>query len=666
MRKRRVFSRVPKKAVALAASAVMVTGALLTVSPTLAQADATEVLQLPCPGGALSSGATSWTASDYTTNVFATKPNTGAYPAGWPWTPPGVSNLPQSAYSGYSLYNTIRATGAQSSYYANNKFGEGIGVALIDSGVAPVSGLDSGNVIQGPDLSFEAQSGYAHNDTYGHGTAMASIIAGRDSAAAPYGYADAMSFTGIAPGAKVISLKVADTTGAVDVTQVIAAIDWVVQHRNDPGLNIRVLNLSYGVQALDSTNVDRLTTAVEAAWKNGIVVVVADGNNGANTLGVKADAGLNFPAAAKSVIAVGSYDDGGNFNTWVDDTIPNYSSSSSSSNKRNPDIMAPGQHVLALHDLGASMDDEIAQDCANAVSPGVEAIAPGLWNAIQPIVATSTPAQWAGIPILSTPWKSPITGPNDRFVRGSGTSEAAALTSGAVALMLSKNPSLTNNQVKDILMRSAWNAWGSAAGAQYRGAGELRLDSAYGMTSTATQTYQLPDGSGTFDDARGVYTPPPSTYIEGTLPANLVAANGIALKGNNDIFGNPISASLYSNEVYGVAWRSWGLSGGAQYEAWVGDPALKLGTGFVSDPVFGHVWASYAWPATDWAGQSFTTIDNAADPLTGHTWRGNRWSGNRWSTDSLQGNRWSGNRWSTSALQGNRWSGNSWRDASWG
>ena len=107
--------------------------------------------------------------------------------------------------------------------------GRGVGVALVDTGVVPVKGLTSGNIVNGPDLSFESQSeDYRYLDTFGHGTHMAGIIAGNDPATLL-----GERFQGIAPGARLTSLKVGTTDGAVDVSQVIAAIDWVVAHRND-------------------------------------------------------------------------------------------------------------------------------------------------------------------------------------------------------------------------------------------------------------------------------------------------------------------------------------------------------------------------------------------------------------------------------------------------
>jgi serine protease AprX len=146
-------------------------------------------------------------------------------------------------------------------------------VAVIDSGIAPVAGLNGpGQVVNGPDLSFDSQDpDLRHLDGYGHGTHMAGIIAGRDGS----------YFSGVAPGATLINMKVAAADGATDVSQVIAAIDWVVEHRNDPGLNIRVLNLSFGTTAMQSYQLDPLAYAVEVAWRKGIVVVVSAGNDGA-------------------------------------------------------------------------------------------------------------------------------------------------------------------------------------------------------------------------------------------------------------------------------------------------------------------------------------------------------------------------------------------------
>ena len=177
-----------------------------------------------------------------------------------------------------SMWHVAEATGAHDAQKAGYT-GRGIGVALIDTGVTEVPGLDTGNVRHGPDLSFDSQDPeLAHKDAYGHGTHLASIIAGREAVGTATSYTSPSAFNGMAPNAELISVKVGANDGAVDVTQVIAAIDWVVEHRTE--LNIRVLNLSYGTDSVQDPLVDPLTFAVERAWKAGIVVVVAGGNDG--------------------------------------------------------------------------------------------------------------------------------------------------------------------------------------------------------------------------------------------------------------------------------------------------------------------------------------------------------------------------------------------------
>ncbi|MBK5268109.1 MAG: S8 family serine peptidase, partial [Acidimicrobiia bacterium] len=181
--------------------------------------------------------------------------------------------------------NRINEKVIQSNWYWKNGYtGAGIGVAIIDSGVTPVDGLTvPGKIVNGADLSFDSQTaGLEYLDLYGHGTHLAGIIGGRDDAApAIPGTRDLQTnFVGVAPGATILNVKVANGAGAADVSQVIAGIDWVVQHRNDQGMNIRVLNLSFGTDGIQDYVLDPLAYAVEVAWRQGIVVVVSAGNDG--------------------------------------------------------------------------------------------------------------------------------------------------------------------------------------------------------------------------------------------------------------------------------------------------------------------------------------------------------------------------------------------------
>ena len=142
---------------------------------------------------------------------------------------------------------------------ANRNFtGQGVGVALLDSGVNPVSGLDGpGKLTYGPDLSIESNGVLAYQDTFGHGTFMAGIIAGRRATnpSSDLPSAPASVQLGVAPDAKLLSIKLATTDGSTDVSQVIAALDWVTEHPIMPdGTRVRVINLSYGTDSGRATS----------------------------------------------------------------------------------------------------------------------------------------------------------------------------------------------------------------------------------------------------------------------------------------------------------------------------------------------------------------------------------------------------------------------------
>ena len=460
-----------------------------------------------------------------------------------------------------SLVSTAAYLGAASWWNAGYT-GQGVDVAVIDSGVAPVPGLDApGKVIYGPDLSLESQApNLTSYDTYGHGTFMAGLIAGDD------GVADATAYHGIAPDARIVSLKVATADGGADVTQVIAAIDWVVQHAHDPGMNIRVLNLSYGTNSTQSYVADPLAYAVEQAWKHGIVVVASAGNTGYQR-GVGAP-GLADPAYDPYVIAVGATDAEGTTSTKDDLVAPFSASSTGLSGAKNPDFVAPGSHLQGLRVPNSYID----------------------LNHPEGII-------------------------DSRFVRGSGTSEAAAIASGAVALVLQRYPSLTPDMVKKYFASNAFKLPGTDDKGQ--GAGEIRL----GQMLTHTppnyiQKFTNSTGTGQIEAARG---------------QDHLTRDGVTLTGERDIFGQPVdTAQLARDEAAGTAW-----SGGE----WNGSP-----------------WTGSTWSGSTWSGSTWS----------GSTWSGSTWSGSTWSGSTWSGSTWSGSTWSGSSWSGSTWSGSTWSSASWG
>ncbi len=460
-----------------------------------------------------------------------------------------------------SMFTTTLYTGAQAWWNAGYT-GAGVDVAVIDTGISPVEGLNTpGKVIYGPDLSFESQAGNLTNlDTMGHGTFMAGLIAGRDSSmTTPYADNPASQYRGMAPDARIVSLKVGVSDGGVDVSQVVAAIDWVVQHRHDDGMNIRVINLSYGTNSSQDATIDPLSYAAEQAWKKGIVVVAAGGNAGFQSHMNNAPALAN-PANDRYLLAVGSTDSRGTA-TMADDAVAGFSPWPKRGATRSVDLVAPGVHLQGLRVPNSYIDMHY-----------------------------------------------PDAQLGDRYFRGSGTSESAAIVSGAVALVLQRYPAATPDQVKKLLMTTGYDIDGKA---QQLGGGELSLSGALGAALVnSTQTWPSSLGVGSLERARG---------------SDHLTMGGVVLSGEIDIFGHPFdSAAMAALEAAEASWS-------------------------------GGTWNGNSWSGNSWSGNSWS----------GNSWSGNSWSGNSWSGNSWSGNSWSGNSWSGNSWSGNSWSGNSWSSSGW-
>jgi serine protease AprX len=475
----------------------------------------------------------------------------------------------------YSMYDTTLFTGAQA-WWDAGETGEGITVAVIDTGVSPVPALSgSGKVLYGPDLSLDSQNPLLANlDSNGHGTFMAGLIAGRDpSLAAPYSSQPATVYRGIAPDAQILSVKVGATDGEVDVTQVIAAIDWVVQHRHDHGMNIRVISLSYGTNSTQSYLIDPLAYAAEQATKAGVVVVAAAGNTGFQQ-GAGAP-GVADPAMDPFVIAVGGFDTMGSYGN-NDDRLGDYSASSAGCPApacKGPDILAAGSHLQGLRDRGSYLD-----------------------------------------------LNHPEGRLSDVYFRGSGTSQATALMAGTIALILQKYPDMTPADVKAFLQAGADKIAGIPDSAQ--GAGEVDLfnlldDAALKGT---TVPYAASTGTGTIEGSRGT---------------EHLIANNVVLDGEKDIFGAPIdTTSLAAAEATQSSWNG-GIWNG---NSWSGNSWSA--SSWSASSWSASSWSGNSWSASSWSGNSWSGSSWSGNSWSSNSWSSNSWSSNSWSGGSWQGATW--------------------------
>jgi serine protease AprX len=221
--------------------------------------------------------------------------------------------------------------------------GAGVGVAVIDSGVANMPEL-RGRIIASRDFTDDRGPGL---DQFGHGTHVAGIIAA--------GGVNRFDETrGVAPGANIISLKVLDAQGKGTAADVIQAIDWARHNRRR--YNIRVINLSLGGAVTQGWRDDPICQAVERAYRDGMIVVVSAGNFGKTSDGRPIAGGITTPGISPFAITAGALDTKGT--PWrSDDEVASFSSKGPTLFDRlmKPDLAAPGRKILGLAAPGSTI-----------------------------------------------------------------------------------------------------------------------------------------------------------------------------------------------------------------------------------------------------------------------------------------------------------------------
>lgn len=282
--------------------------------------------------------------------------------------------------------------------------GAGVTVAVLDSGVTSRPEIATNLVPLNVNESTTTTA-----DPHGHGTHVIGIIKGRDNAG---------TYIGVAPDARVVSVKIGDDTGAAHDADLLRGLEWCYVNR--AAYALRVVNLSVCSSIAESYRTSPICAAVEQLWLAGVVVVVSVGNRGS-----AADATWYAPANDPYVIAVGATDD--NMTDGIgDDTLAVFSSRGRTLDGiSKPDIVAPGRRIYSV-----------------LASPACT-------------IATAYPARIA---------------PDGAHIRLSGTSMAAPVVSGIVALVLEKYPHLSPDQMK-WLLRETWRNYGSGASMNIGGIG---------------------------------------------------------------------------------------------------------------------------------------------------------------------------------------------------
>ncbi len=267
-----------------------------------------------------------------------------------------VSNQSNVAYIspdralGASLDYTAAAVSAPAAW-SSGLDGSGVGIAVIDSGIYNHPDLTAANSSRSRVVYRQSFiGGGVLNDDFGHGTHVAGIVAGNGRSSEQQGAF--RTFKGIAPNANLLDLRVLDQNGASTDSVVIAAIEKAVQLKNK--YNVRVINLSVGRQVFESCSHDPLCQAVEAAWKSGIVVVVAAGNQGRNGYGTILSPG-SAPARHHGRRHEDRSDDG---HQRRPDRQLQLARSDAIDLIAKPDVVAPGNLVDSLLAPGSTLVNE--------------------------------------------------------------------------------------------------------------------------------------------------------------------------------------------------------------------------------------------------------------------------------------------------------------------
>jgi serine protease AprX len=423
--------------------------------------------------------------------------------------------------------------------------GQGIGVAIVDSGISPHAAIANKVVANVSLITGDPSTA----DAFGHGTHVAGIIAGNTTAAQGV---TGLFNGGIAPGAQLINVRVLGADGVGRTSDVIAGIQWAVAHRTQ--YNIRVMNLSLGHPVMEPAATDPLCEAVADAVNAGIIVVAAAGNDGIAADGSRILGGINSPGNSPWAITVGSINTQGTA-TRSDDTLATYSSHGPTryDGAVKPDVAAPGNKIVSLEANGA-------------------------W-----IPATYSYLHRAG-------------SGNNSYMQLSGTSMAAPMVSGGVALLLQGTPRMIPAQVKMALQAGA--TYMPDAGLMGAGAGSVNFMASrkvainsMGLTGLISGLLGGPSGAIYWDTgtlASRLYTGQGIrllSLLQGTLAwldSSLLKTGDLNLLGLNNPLASIVAKSLLYGEVGN--WTSgqtimWGTS--------ITDPSsgqtIMWGTNYTTD-----------------------------------------------------------------------------------
>jgi serine protease AprX len=349
--------------------------------------------------------------------------------------------------------------------------GSGVTVAVVDTGISDHPAL-SGKVIANVS---KVTGDPSTADKHGHGTHIAGIIAGNSSAS--YGITSDYR-GGIAPGVKLVNVRVLGADGTGWTSDVIAGIEWVIQNRDK--YKIRAINLSLGHPVTEPSATDPLCQAVMKASMSGIIVFVSAGNAGKAEDGSPILGGISSPGNSPHAITVGAINTKGTAKR-ADDVMATYSSRGPTRFEHavKPDVVAPGNKIVSLELYGSYLQRNYSHFHVA-----------GNWS--------------------------------NRYMHLSGTSMAAAVATGGAALLMQAHPGITPAQLKMALQSGS--TYMRDGGLMGGGAGSVNFWASRKMASSGLTNVLSTIVGGVLTPASGVIY-----WDQGTMTTRLYRGHGLRL-----------------------------------------------------------------------------------------------------------------------------------------
>jgi serine protease AprX len=503
----------------------------------------------------------------------------------------------QSASYGDGLSSAYPAEVGATSQWNRSNTGKGVTVALVDTGVADVADLD-GRIVAAANFTREQ----SFLDTYGHGTFQAGLIAGN-------GAASNGAYTGVAPEAGIMSVKVADRSGGTSLGQVLAGIQLVDYSASQ--FNVRVLLLAIDSDSPFPPELDPLSRALRAAWAHGIVVVVPSGNAG------PADGSVATPGEDPVLLTSGSVYDHGT-NDVSDDTVSEYSGRGPTRwGFDKPDIAAPGEHLVSLRVPGSAVDEA-----------------------------------------------NPSARVDSAYFKGSGTSMSAAVTAGAAALITAARPGLNPDEVKALLMASANPI--EAANANSQGAGVIDATGAIDFAAGLPELPAQPE----VEPAQAPFTPKGLdfgwVFNQDARSWLWLARQWQARRWDARQWGDDewdarqwMARQWAARQWQARTWdaRTWDAR---QWEA-----RQWMARSWAARSWAARQWEARQWESRTWASRTWANDEWMSRQWASRTWEARTWESRTWESRTWESRTWDGRSWESRTWESRTWNSRTWDSRTW-